>query len=1117
MKKTFILIVLFGLIFQPGLGTLQRGAAQENQQNAMASPIMQAASDRPVVGMADSADTIAPSPVISLSAEPGASPGSVELRWIAPGDDYSTGTASAYVVRYNTEPIVVDEDENTWVTSTDVPGEPPPNPAGSLESMTVTGLDLGRNYYFAIKSEDEVSNVSAVSNLAQATALDPHPVYLPIALGTYTDTITDTVVIPDTTVVIPISTTQYIESITDDFTFTFSQWTPELEALDPGDVLVGDASDKAPNGFLRKVKEVTTLCDKIVVVTEFATLEEAIQDASVQTHQTLKPGMVLSANHADGVTMSTSPDGLGFEFSLVDVVLYDHDGDNRTKNDRITADGSIALDISADVGINISWFKLKQFRFITTATETAEISVKWNYPLSIERSVPIDITDIKLSPITVMAGPVPIVIVPDLSLAIDYGGEVSVAVTTGVVQEASLRLGATYENGHWSGVHEFNNKFVFNSPSIELSASVMAGVHPELSFKLYGVAGPYVGIVMYLELEAAISAEGRDVLLSPDDLEISLYAGLQLISGAKIEVLGKELANYEAGSLDFKFLLFRFVFFTNREPNAPSNPIPADNISSQPLNPLLIWSGGDPDEGDTITYDLYLEANDSYPDVMVYSGPNTTFDPGFLAPNTDYYWRVVATDGEGATNFGPIWSFTTGVLTNNPPNQPALPSPGDGITDTLLYIDLSWIDGDPDGDAVTYDVYLDTVSPPVKLLATDITETSVYTGGLQLSTPYFWKVVAQDEHGLTKFGDVWSFTTGDSTNRPPTEPENLNDGETRVPLLANVSWSLPLGTIPDPDEDPVTYTIYLEAEDITPDEPLCVVQAGFEDHFSCETGLLQGNTGYYWQVVARDDEGATTTGPVWMFTTADMIYVPAGEFQMGCDVCNPDESCSPDEQPLHTVYLDAYTINRTEVTNAEYQCDCSDPLQQNSRTRPDYFHNPLYADYPVIYLDHWVANDYCSQIYNGSLPTEAQWEKAARAAPSTPKYPWGNASPDCLLANFSPDGDTACLGDTNQVGSYPLGASPFGVLDMSGNVMEWVRDVYSSTYYSNSSYMNPLGPPEGDTFVIRGGSWEDDDYGVRLARRWYAYEEDNNDTLGFRCVWQPSEGATAVEAWQTTR
>ena len=132
MKKTFILIVLFGLIFQPGLGTLQRGAAQENQQNAMASPIMQAASDRPVVGMADSADTIAPSPVISLSAEPGALPGSVELRWIAPGDDYSTGTASAYVVRYNTEPIVVDEDENTWVTSTDVPGEPPPNPAGSL-------------------------------------------------------------------------------------------------------------------------------------------------------------------------------------------------------------------------------------------------------------------------------------------------------------------------------------------------------------------------------------------------------------------------------------------------------------------------------------------------------------------------------------------------------------------------------------------------------------------------------------------------------------------------------------------------------------------------------------------------------------------------------------------------------------------------------------------------------------------------------------------------------------------------------------------------------------------------------------------------------------------------
>ena len=259
---------------------------------ALLGVLIPASSASPVAVQANSFDTIAPSTVIGLSAQPGASPGSVELRWIAPGDDNSTGTAAAYVVRYNTVPIVVDEDENTWITSTDVTGEPVPNPAGSLESMTVTGLEMGRTYYFALRSEDEVSNVSGVSNLAMASPQTyPNAVYAPIVLSDYSET----AIIPFTTVVIPISTTQYLESVSDDFTFTFSHMTPELAALEPGDVMVADVSPAAPDGFLRKVKEVTTLCDKIVVVTEFATLEEAVQTASVQTSQAPKPSQVATA------------------------------------------------------------------------------------------------------------------------------------------------------------------------------------------------------------------------------------------------------------------------------------------------------------------------------------------------------------------------------------------------------------------------------------------------------------------------------------------------------------------------------------------------------------------------------------------------------------------------------------------------------------------------------------------------------------------------------------------------------------------------------------------------------------------------------------------------------
>jgi len=233
----------------------------------------------------------------------------------------------------------------------------------------------------------------------------------------------------------------------------------------------------------------------------------------------------------------------------------------------------------------------------------------------------------------------------------------------------------------------------------------------------------------------------------------------------------------------------------------------------------------------------------------------------------------------------------------------------------------------------------------------------------------------------------------------------------------------------------------------------------------------------------------------------EMVLVPEGIFKMGC---NRGIGC---EGPAHVVILDSYYIDKFEVTNARYlACEFEQHCLQPKNTR--YYDDPNYSEDPVVFVDWDMAVNYCA--WRGArLPTEAEWEKAARAnGPEMLRYPWGNRFYGDLL-NFC---DTNCgrstknrsyddgYEDTAPVGMYEGGKSPYGAYDMAGNVIEWVADWYDRDYYANSPVQNPPGPDSGIYRVLRGGSWYNNLNNVRAFVRTSLSPTVAYNYIGFRCA-----------------
>ena len=255
-------------------------------------------------------------------------------------------------------------------------------------------------------------------------------------------------------------------------------------------------------------------------------------------------------------------------------------------------------------------------------------------------------------------------------------------------------------------------------------------------------------------------------------------------------------------------------------------------------------------------------------------------------------------------------------------------------------------------------------------------------------------------------------------------------------------------------------------------------------------------------------QSAPEPSPAYLQLGIEFVRVPAGEFLMGSadapaesasqwDPTLPPQHVTIREQPQHTVHLDAFEIGRYPITLDQYASFC----RATSRELPPPLRTPQPdSSVPVHFVGWWDAAAFCQWLSSlcgepFRLPTEAEWEKAARGEDGR-RFPWGDAPPNAWQCNCRPG-----TGRATGVLCHPAGASPYGCLDMAGNVWEWCADWYDPDWYQRGDERNPTGPQAGRSRVIRGGAWDSEPYLVRCATRCYdrAYDEPFFP-CGFRVV-----------------